>query len=68
MLSYTKCKKQKLAIIEAKAFVKETGETAHVLLICGDTLTISESGSRQHSGWVRSGNIFCGPKAYAVAQ
>jgi len=68
MAVYTKCATQKDAIKAAKAYAAECESAAHVLLISGDTLTIKADGSQTRSaGWVRSGDIFCGPKAYAVA-
>jgi hypothetical protein len=69
MTSYTKCKSQAEAIKTAKAHSAEYSVDVYVLLMSGDTLTIYTNGTQTRTaGWVRSGNIFCGPKAYAVAQ
>ena len=79
MTSYTKHKTQTRAIIEARQFAAESAMenasdwTAKVILMSGDTLciTATESGKiteRTTSGWDRDGDIFCGPKAYAIAQ
>lgn len=69
MNTYTKCKTQSEAIKAAKSHAAEYETTAHVLLMSGDTLTITADGTQKRTaGWVRSGEIFCGPKAYAVAQ
>ncbi len=68
MTSYTKCKTQSEAIKAAKSHAAEYETTAYVLLMSGDTLTIDASGNQKlTAGWVRSGDIFCGPKAYVVA-
>ena len=79
MTLYTKCNTQREAIkttrtmaaVEAKA--NGCDWTEKVILMSGDTIhiTVSEAGrvtTKTTSGWDRDGHIFCGPKAYSVAQ
>lgn len=79
MTLYTKCKTQRQAISEAKQFSIEAARdndcdwTEKVILMSGNTLHITSTPSgiitmSETSGWDRDGHIFCGPKAYAVAQ
>ena len=79
MTMYTKCKTQATAIIEARKFAAESAMenssewTEKVILFSGDTIHITSDVSgkittRTTSGWDRDGHIFCGPKAYAIAQ
>jgi hypothetical protein len=79
MIAYTKCKTQKQAIADARKFAIDAARdndcnwTEKVFLMSGDTMyicaditgkiTVSLAG-----GWDRDGHIFCGPKAYSIAQ
>jgi len=79
MTIYTKCKTQKQAIADARKFAIEAAQdngcnwTEKVILMSGNTMyvcadTTGKTTVSLTGGWDRDGHIFCGPKAYNIAQ
>lgn len=78
MANYAKYENERQAIAAARqTAIDESNDRedglglARVILACGDTLTITAVHGRgvkyaRSPGWVRSGTLFCGPRAHAV--